>query len=62
MALEQKYTVGVKMVTIQDLSLLMFQWMKEMWTADPCYMLNGVNGSLCSILIYLSEVDSPLCP
>ncbi|TWW80541.1 Alpha-1,6-mannosylglycoprotein 6-beta-N-acetylglucosaminyltransferase A [Takifugu flavidus] len=31
------------------------KWMKEGWTSDPCYIINGVNGSLCSILIYLSE-------
>uniref|UniRef100_H3CEA1 alpha-1,6-mannosyl-glycoprotein 6-beta-N-acetylglucosaminyltransferase n=2 Tax=Tetraodon nigroviridis TaxID=99883 RepID=H3CEA1_TETNG len=40
------------------------QWMKEMWTFDPCYRNNGVNGSVCSILIYLSEVENwcPLLP
>lgn len=36
--------------------LLLLQWMKEMWTTDPCYRSYGVNGSLCSIIIYLSEV------
>lgn len=33
-----------------------WQWMKNMWQSDPCYSRYGVNGSLCSILIYLSEV------
>lgn len=36
--------------------VLWWQWMKEMWKSDPCYSRYGVNGSLCSILIYLSEV------
>lgn len=38
--------------------LLSFKWMREMWTSDLCYRINGVNGSVCSILIYLSEVNS----
>ncbi|XP_056895505.1 alpha-1,6-mannosylglycoprotein 6-beta-N-acetylglucosaminyltransferase A-like isoform X2 [Takifugu flavidus] len=37
------------------------KWMKEGWTSDPCYIINGVNGSLCSILIYLSEIET-WCP
>ncbi|XP_056245621.1 alpha-1,6-mannosylglycoprotein 6-beta-N-acetylglucosaminyltransferase A-like [Seriola aureovittata] len=37
------------------------KWMKEMWKTDPCYSRYGVNGSLCSILIYLSEIES-WCP
>uniref|UniRef100_A0A4W6G8U5 alpha-1,6-mannosyl-glycoprotein 6-beta-N-acetylglucosaminyltransferase n=1 Tax=Lates calcarifer TaxID=8187 RepID=A0A4W6G8U5_LATCA len=32
-----------------------------MWRTDPCYSSYGVNGSLCSILIYLSEIES-WCP
>ncbi|XP_040004991.1 alpha-1,6-mannosylglycoprotein 6-beta-N-acetylglucosaminyltransferase A-like [Xiphias gladius] len=40
------------------------KWMREMWKTDPCYSSYGVNGSLCSILIYLSEIESwcPLLP
>uniref|UniRef100_A0A667ZAZ1 alpha-1,6-mannosyl-glycoprotein 6-beta-N-acetylglucosaminyltransferase n=1 Tax=Myripristis murdjan TaxID=586833 RepID=A0A667ZAZ1_9TELE len=40
------------------------RWMKEMWKSDPCYSSYGVNGSLCSMFIYLSEVESwcPLLP
>ncbi|XP_073330188.1 alpha-1,6-mannosylglycoprotein 6-beta-N-acetylglucosaminyltransferase A-like [Pagrus major] len=40
------------------------KWMKEMWTSDPCYGRNGVNGSQCSFLIYLSETETwcPLLP
>ncbi|XP_047193426.1 alpha-1,6-mannosylglycoprotein 6-beta-N-acetylglucosaminyltransferase A isoform X2 [Scophthalmus maximus] len=37
------------------------KWMKEMWKTDPCYRSHGVNGSLCSILVYLSEIES-WCP
>ncbi|XP_068428895.1 alpha-1,6-mannosylglycoprotein 6-beta-N-acetylglucosaminyltransferase A-like [Clinocottus analis] len=33
------------------------KWMKDNWKADPCYSSHGVNGSLCSIFIYLSEVE-----
>ncbi|XP_076602989.1 alpha-1,6-mannosylglycoprotein 6-beta-N-acetylglucosaminyltransferase A-like isoform X1 [Chaetodon auriga] len=40
------------------------QWMQTMWKSDPCYGRHGVNGSLCSILFYLGEVESwcPLFP
>ncbi|XP_071328726.1 alpha-1,6-mannosylglycoprotein 6-beta-N-acetylglucosaminyltransferase A-like [Trachinotus anak] len=37
------------------------KWMTEMWKTDPCYSSYGVNGSLCSIFIYLSEIES-WCP
>ncbi|XP_042350899.1 alpha-1,6-mannosylglycoprotein 6-beta-N-acetylglucosaminyltransferase A-like [Plectropomus leopardus] len=37
------------------------KWMKGSWKSDPCYSLHGVNGSLCSNLIYLSEIES-WCP
>uniref|UniRef100_A0A3Q3JG50 alpha-1,6-mannosyl-glycoprotein 6-beta-N-acetylglucosaminyltransferase n=1 Tax=Monopterus albus TaxID=43700 RepID=A0A3Q3JG50_MONAL len=37
------------------------KWMKEMWETDPCYKSFGVDGSLCSFLIYLSEIE-PWCP
>ncbi|XP_027878942.1 alpha-1,6-mannosylglycoprotein 6-beta-N-acetylglucosaminyltransferase A-like isoform X1 [Xiphophorus couchianus] len=37
------------------------KWMKDMWMTDPCYSSYGVNGSLCSFLIYLSETES-WCP
>ncbi|XP_060909771.1 alpha-1,6-mannosylglycoprotein 6-beta-N-acetylglucosaminyltransferase A-like [Labrus mixtus] len=39
-------------------------WMKDMWKDDPCYASHGVNGTLCSIFIYLSETESwcPLLP
>lgn len=38
-------------------SLLLFQWMKDMWRSDPCYAEYGVDGSTCSFFIYLSEVS-----
>ena len=34
--------------------------MKERWKSDPKFAENGVNGSLCSILVYLSEVSNKL--
>ncbi|KAM6934542.1 alpha-1,6-mannosylglycoprotein 6-beta-N-acetylglucosaminyltransferase A-like [Xenentodon cancila] len=37
------------------------KWMKEMWKTNPCYSSYGVNGSFCSFVIYLSEVES-WCP
>ncbi|PFX20412.1 Alpha-1,6-mannosylglycoprotein 6-beta-N-acetylglucosaminyltransferase A [Stylophora pistillata] len=37
------------------------KWMKEHWTSEPKYAKHVVNGSLCSILKYLSEVEQ-LCP
>lgn len=37
------------------------KWMKSMWSSDPCYAGYGVNGTFCSILMYLSEVE-PWCP
>lgn len=38
-----------------------FQWMRARWTSDPCYAFYGVDGSDCSFLIYLSEVEW-FCP
>lgn len=42
-------------------SLLIIQWMRARWTSDPCYAFYGVDGSDCSFLIYLSEVEW-FCP
>uniref|UniRef100_A0A4W5PC63 alpha-1,6-mannosyl-glycoprotein 6-beta-N-acetylglucosaminyltransferase n=1 Tax=Hucho hucho TaxID=62062 RepID=A0A4W5PC63_9TELE len=36
-------------------------WMRARWTSDPCYAFYGVDGSDCSFLIYLSEVEW-FCP
>uniref|UniRef100_A0A8C1UWW7 alpha-1,6-mannosyl-glycoprotein 6-beta-N-acetylglucosaminyltransferase n=1 Tax=Cyprinus carpio TaxID=7962 RepID=A0A8C1UWW7_CYPCA len=36
-------------------------WMRARWTSDPCYSFYGVDGSDCSFLIYLSEVEW-FCP
>ncbi|XP_062614039.1 alpha-1,6-mannosylglycoprotein 6-beta-N-acetylglucosaminyltransferase A-like isoform X1 [Saccostrea cucullata] len=37
------------------------EWMRQMWQSDPCYASYGVDGSECSFLMYLSEVES-WCP
>ncbi|KAL8623884.1 hypothetical protein ACOMHN_050599 [Nucella lapillus] len=37
------------------------EWMVEGWKADPCYSAYGVDGSNCSFLFYLSEVET-WCP
>lgn len=38
--------------------LLLFQWMRQFWKSDPCYEKDhGVNGSICSFIVYLSEVS-----
>uniref|UniRef100_A0A914ZVG1 alpha-1,6-mannosyl-glycoprotein 6-beta-N-acetylglucosaminyltransferase n=2 Tax=Parascaris univalens TaxID=6257 RepID=A0A914ZVG1_PARUN len=37
------------------------QWMKEGWKSHSCYAEHGVDGSLCSFVIYLSEVENH-CP
>ena len=35
--------------------------MKKRWNSDECYVKMGVDGSECSIVKYLSEVES-WCP
>ncbi|CAL1529052.1 unnamed protein product [Lymnaea stagnalis] len=37
------------------------EWMQKMWKSDPCYKGYGVDGSNCSIIMYLSEVED-FCP
>lgn len=37
------------------------QWMRARWTSDPCCAFFGVDGTECSFLIYLSEVEW-FCP
>lgn len=37
------------------------QWMRARWTSDPCYAFFGVDGTECSFVIYLSEVEW-FCP
>jgi len=36
-------------------------WMRKFWTTDKCYRELGVNGSVCSFLVYLSESEA-WCP
>ncbi|XP_029456257.1 alpha-1,6-mannosylglycoprotein 6-beta-N-acetylglucosaminyltransferase B isoform X2 [Rhinatrema bivittatum] len=40
------------------------EWMRARWSSDPCYAFYGVDGTECSFLIYLSEVEwfCPLLP
>ncbi|TRY65424.1 hypothetical protein DNTS_015568, partial [Danionella cerebrum] len=40
---------------------LSWSWMRARWTSDPCYAFYGVDGSDCSFLVYLSEVEW-FCP
>lgn len=37
------------------------EWMSHMWRSDPCYEAHGVDGSDCSFIMYLSEVEG-WCP
>ncbi|XP_076443774.1 alpha-1,6-mannosylglycoprotein 6-beta-N-acetylglucosaminyltransferase A-like [Babylonia areolata] len=37
------------------------EWMRNMWKSDPCYEAHGVDGSDCSFIMYLSEVEG-WCP
>lgn len=37
------------------------EWMKQMWQSDPCYAAYGVDGSVCSFIMYLSEIEG-WCP
>lgn len=37
------------------------KWMEQFWRSDPLYASHGVDGSLCSFLDYLSEVEH-FCP
>ncbi|XP_051792199.1 LOW QUALITY PROTEIN: alpha-1,6-mannosylglycoprotein 6-beta-N-acetylglucosaminyltransferase B [Erpetoichthys calabaricus] len=36
-------------------------WMRARWTSDPCYAFYGVDGTDCSFVTYLSEVEW-FCP
>ncbi|ESN93534.1 hypothetical protein HELRODRAFT_115589 [Helobdella robusta] len=37
------------------------QWMVQSWKTDPCYAEYGVDGGMCSIRYYLSEIEN-WCP
>jgi len=37
------------------------KWMKAFWKTHPCYADNGVDGTTCSYLYYLSEIEKE-CP
>lgn len=53
--------IVLKEYHIFERPLFAFQWMRARWTSDPCYAFYGVDGSDCSFLIYLSEVEW-FCP
>ena len=40
----------------QTISSFPLQWMQKFWKSDSKFQTHGVDGSLCSIMIYLSEV------
>ena len=62
---EQKMKVVYYLSSVFFLSLARmpncFQWMSAFWKTDPCYQKYGVDGSNCSIIVYLSEVEH-YCP
>ncbi|XP_067864942.1 alpha-1,6-mannosylglycoprotein 6-beta-N-acetylglucosaminyltransferase A-like isoform X2 [Heterodontus francisci] len=37
------------------------KWMEQMWKSETCYANYGVNGTVCSFIAYLSEVEN-FCP
>ncbi|ESP01772.1 hypothetical protein LOTGIDRAFT_172419 [Lottia gigantea] len=61
--------LGVKedcVLTEEDMKLYpncvgKMNWMKTMWKSDKCYASYGVDGSDCSFIMYLSEVEG-FCP
>lgn len=52
------YSPFLRYDIITDLVLFPLQWMEKFWKSHSCYKELGVDGSLCSFLIYLSEVSS----
>lgn len=48
-------------LTLYPFCLQKMNWMKRGWRQDACYESYGVNGSLCSFRVYLSEVEK-YCP
>uniref|UniRef100_A0A3Q2SQ55 alpha-1,6-mannosyl-glycoprotein 6-beta-N-acetylglucosaminyltransferase n=1 Tax=Fundulus heteroclitus TaxID=8078 RepID=A0A3Q2SQ55_FUNHE len=38
-----------------------WQFLRARWQSDPCYAFYGVDGSTCSILVYLSQIED-FCP
>ncbi|XP_035985570.1 alpha-1,6-mannosylglycoprotein 6-beta-N-acetylglucosaminyltransferase B [Fundulus heteroclitus] len=37
------------------------EFLRARWQSDPCYAFYGVDGSTCSILVYLSQIED-FCP
>ncbi|KAK7507475.1 hypothetical protein BaRGS_00001410 [Batillaria attramentaria] len=53
-------------LTVEDKKLFphcegKIEWMRHMWKSDVCYAAHGVDGSDCSFMMYLSEVEG-WCP
>ena len=49
------YVLAVQRIIMLNMYLSL-QWMTDNWKTDPKFAKAGVNGSLCSILHYLSTV------
>lgn len=41
--------------------MCLWQFLRARWQSDPCYAFYRVDGSTCSILVYLSQVED-FCP
>lgn len=39
----------------------LWQFLRARWQSDPCYGFYGVDGTTCSILTYLSQIED-FCP
>lgn len=47
----------LSVICTPDFRVFELQWMSEHWKSDAKYSAHGVNGSLCSFLVYLSTVN-----
>ncbi|XP_075925947.1 alpha-1,6-mannosylglycoprotein 6-beta-N-acetylglucosaminyltransferase B-like [Petromyzon marinus] len=53
--------ITITMCTIIIVVVIAHQYLQNTWTRDPCYSHYGVNGSTCSIISYLGQVEH-FCP
>uniref|UniRef100_A0A3Q2G8N6 alpha-1,6-mannosyl-glycoprotein 6-beta-N-acetylglucosaminyltransferase n=1 Tax=Cyprinodon variegatus TaxID=28743 RepID=A0A3Q2G8N6_CYPVA len=51
----------VCILTCKNNALSFLQFLSAQWQSDPCYAFYGVDGSTCSILGYLSQIED-FCP
>lgn len=49
------------MEVMSTVSVSVWQFLQAHWQSDPCYAFYGVDGTPCSILTYLSQVED-FCP